>query len=76
MSGGITTEGRPDGCDLCDGEPTCVNFCEAGALKFVEADVAHLAMKRASGARFPSRRRSRRGIPSLLAARTSSNGGS
>ncbi|MHC4225498.1 MAG: 4Fe-4S dicluster domain-containing protein [Planctomycetota bacterium] len=47
-----TQQGKVVKCDLCDGDPTCVSFCEAEALKFVEADVAHLAMKRASGARF------------------------
>jgi len=45
-------EGRVIKCDLCDGEPTCVSFCEAGALKFVDAETAHLAKKRSSAARF------------------------
>jgi Fe-S-cluster-containing hydrogenase component 2 len=47
-----THEGRVSKCDLCDGAPTCVSFCEAGALSFVDADVAHLAKQRASGRRF------------------------
>ncbi len=25
-------------CDLCNGQPQCVNFCEPGALKFAYAD--------------------------------------
>jgi Fe-S-cluster-containing hydrogenase component 2 len=45
-------ENRVSKCDLCDGAPTCVSFCEAGALQFVEAEVAHLAKQRASGSRF------------------------
>ncbi|MHC4549256.1 MAG: 4Fe-4S dicluster domain-containing protein [Planctomycetota bacterium] len=44
-------EGRVIKCDLCDGEPTCVSFCEADALKFVEAGIAHLSRQRASGSR-------------------------
>jgi Fe-S-cluster-containing hydrogenase component 2 len=47
-----TKEGKVIKCDLCGGEPTCVAFCEAGALKFVDAETAHLAKKRSSGARF------------------------
>jgi Fe-S-cluster-containing hydrogenase component 2 len=45
-------------CDLCSGEPTCVRFCDAKALKYVEADVAHLEKKRSSGARFSELMRS------------------
>ncbi|MBI4704789.1 MAG: 4Fe-4S dicluster domain-containing protein [Deltaproteobacteria bacterium] len=45
-------EGKVVKCDLCDGEPTCVSFCEAGALKYEDAETAHLAKKRASAARF------------------------
>jgi Fe-S-cluster-containing hydrogenase component 2 len=47
-----TKESKPIKCDLCGGEPTCVSFCEAGALKYVEAETAHLAKKRSSGAKF------------------------
>ena len=39
-------------CDHCEGDPTCVSFCEAGALKFVDEETANLAKKRAAGARF------------------------
>ena len=46
------TEGRVSKCDLCDGDPTCVSFCEADALRFVDAEIAHLAKQRASGSRF------------------------
>jgi len=47
-----THENRVAKCDLCDGAPTCVSFCEAEALKFVESEIAHLAKQRASGRRF------------------------
>jgi len=38
-------------CDHCEGEPTCVTFCEAGALKYLDSDTANLAKKRAAGQR-------------------------
>jgi Fe-S-cluster-containing hydrogenase component 2 len=44
-------EGRVIKCDLCDGEPTCVSFCEAKALQYVDADTAHIPRMRTSGAR-------------------------
>jgi carbon-monoxide dehydrogenase iron sulfur subunit len=33
-------------CDLCDGDPTCVRFCESGALQFVPASSVNLRKKR------------------------------
>ncbi len=45
-------EGRPIKCDHCDGEPTCVDFCDAAALTFVDTETAHLAKKRACSARY------------------------
>jgi Fe-S-cluster-containing hydrogenase component 2 len=27
-------------CDLCDGEPECINFCATGALEFKEENAA------------------------------------
>ena len=27
-------------CDTCDGDPECVKFCTAGALRFTDADTA------------------------------------
>jgi Fe-S-cluster-containing dehydrogenase component len=32
-------------CELCDGEPTCVRFCEEQAITFEEPDVALLSKK-------------------------------
>ena len=34
-------------CELCDGEPECVDICPTGALKFSEADTAMLYKQRA-----------------------------
>jgi Fe-S-cluster-containing hydrogenase component 2 len=39
-------------CDLCDGEPTCVNFCQPGALQYVEATTANLRKKREASLKF------------------------
>jgi carbon-monoxide dehydrogenase iron sulfur subunit len=38
-------------CDLCDGEPTCVRFCEPGALQFLPASSVNLRKKRDAGLR-------------------------
>jgi len=39
-------------CDLCDGDPLCVRFCEAGALEFVDASIANLRKKRTAALNF------------------------
>jgi Fe-S-cluster-containing hydrogenase component 2 len=36
-------------CDLCDGDPTCVRFCDPGALQFVPATSVNLIKKRDAG---------------------------
>jgi carbon-monoxide dehydrogenase iron sulfur subunit len=36
-------------CDLCDGDPTCVRFCDPGALQFVPASSVSLMKKRGAG---------------------------
>ncbi len=33
-------------CDLCDGDPTCVKFCEPKALQYVDASTANRAQMR------------------------------
>jgi Fe-S-cluster-containing hydrogenase component 2 len=33
-------------CDLCDGDPQCVRFCDVNALEFVEADRQSISKKR------------------------------
>ena len=35
-------------CDLCDGEPTCVKFCETKALQYEEAGTASAKKMRAT----------------------------
>jgi len=36
-------------CDLCDGDPACVRFCDPGALQFVSASSVNLMKKRDAG---------------------------
>jgi len=36
-------------CDLCDGDPTCVRFCDPGALQFVPIASVNLKKKRDAG---------------------------
>ena len=45
-------QGRVIKCNLCQGDPVCVDFCEAGALKFVDEDTASLGPMREHAARF------------------------
>ena len=33
-------------CDLCDGEPQCVKFCEVKAVEYVEAETLNIKKKR------------------------------
>ena len=33
-------------CDLCDGDPQCVRFCETHALEYVDADKVSILKKR------------------------------
>jgi Fe-S-cluster-containing hydrogenase component 2 len=35
-------------CDLCDGDPKCVTFCETRAIEFLEKDSAALQKKKDS----------------------------
>jgi Fe-S-cluster-containing hydrogenase component 2 len=36
-------------CDLCDGDPTCVRFCDPGALQFIPPSSVNLMKKRDAG---------------------------
>jgi Fe-S-cluster-containing hydrogenase component 2 len=35
-------------CDLCDGDPQCVRFCDMKAVDYVEADRVSISKKRAA----------------------------
>lgn len=49
--------GRPFKCDLCNGNPLCVTFCEPGALTFTEAPMLAYPSARASARRTAGPRR-------------------
>ena len=34
----VSEKGSAEKCDLCDGDPECVKFCVAGAIKYTEAE--------------------------------------
>jgi Fe-S-cluster-containing hydrogenase component 2 len=38
-------------CDLCDGDPQCVRFCEEKAVDFVEADKVNSSKRRQAAER-------------------------
>lgn len=42
----VSDEGTAEKCDLCGGDPECVKFCAAGAIKFTEAEAAIMARKK------------------------------
>lgn len=39
------TNGTPIKCDLCNGDPKCVKYCEIGALKYVDIDKLSIGYK-------------------------------
>ncbi len=39
-------------CELCDGDPACVKFCQPQALQYVPASTVNLRKKREAGLRF------------------------
>ncbi len=41
-------------CDLCDGEPRCVKFCETKALQYVDASLANRTKMRAAAEKLSS----------------------
>lgn len=43
--------GKVTRCTLCDGDPTCVKYCESGALQYVSASKLLYLKKKASAAR-------------------------
>lgn len=45
------TIGKSVVCSQCDGDPTCVKVCPSGALEYVRADQANVALRRAGTSR-------------------------
>jgi len=44
-------------CDLCDGDPQCVRFCDMKAVDYVDADRMNLPKKRAAAERITAAQR-------------------
>lgn len=38
-------------CDLCDGDPQCVRFCDVKAVEYVEADRVSISKKKTAAER-------------------------
>ena len=47
-----TVEGKVIKCELCEGDPECVKFCDPNALEYIEADMVTLKKKRAAVEKF------------------------
>jgi len=44
-------------CDLCDGDPQCVRFCEVKAVEYVEADRVSTAKKKTAAEKITAARK-------------------
>ena len=44
-------------CDLCDGDPQCVRFCEVKAVEYVEPDRVSTVKKRAAAEKITAAQR-------------------
>lgn len=56
-------EGKIIKCDLCDGDPQCVKFCDPKAIDYVDASTVDLRKKRSAGERFSELMRKFVGAP-------------
>jgi Fe-S-cluster-containing hydrogenase component 2 len=46
-----TTDRRVLKCDVCDGDPQCVRFCEVKAVEFIDADEVAIRKSRKAAQR-------------------------
>ena len=53
-------------CDLCDGDPQCVRFCEVKAVEYVEADRVSTAKKKTAAEKITAARREAADLESEL----------
>ena len=44
--------GRVVKCDLCDGEPKCVKFCDPAALLYIDSTTVNMMKRKAAAERF------------------------
>lgn len=49
--GFVSEKQKVQKCDLCEGEPACVDACLTGALQFKEAEIANIHRKKAIAGR-------------------------
>ena len=56
-------KGRVLKCDLCNGEPMCVTFCDPQALQYVKANTANIMKQRAAAERFSELMKKLRAAP-------------
>jgi len=42
----VSDKGCAEKCDLCGGDPECVKFCAAGAIRFAEAELGMITKKK------------------------------
>jgi carbon-monoxide dehydrogenase iron sulfur subunit len=56
-------KGRVLKCDLCDGEPVCVKFCDPQALQYVKANAANMMKQRTAAERFSELMKKLRAAP-------------
>lgn len=49
----LRPEGKPVKCDLCQGDPECVKFCETKAIEYVRPDRFALSKMRVAVKKFP-----------------------
>jgi Fe-S-cluster-containing hydrogenase component 2 len=53
-------------CDLCDGDPQCVRFCDMKAVDYVEADRVSIAKKKTAAERLSAAQREAAALESEL----------
>ena len=53
-------------CDLCDGDPQCVRFCEIKAVDYVDADRVALLKKKAAASKIAAAQREAAGLEAEL----------
>ena len=41
-------EGKVLRCDLCDGDPTCIKYCDTKAIKYIDNSLVHIRKKRSA----------------------------
>jgi Fe-S-cluster-containing hydrogenase component 2 len=61
-----TTDRRVLKCDVCDGDPQCVRFCEVKAVEFIEANDVSLIKSRKAAQRVSTAGKKAAGLESRI----------